>query len=225
MKTTLTLLKAAAVTALMLSPAARVNAANAAAPKQLTIKDVAGAVRIQQSLPCGNTMDLTTPVARGFMQVTVSPVTRGQVLVDLTRLSMFLRPFRADASCNGVRASVDFREVGVQLASAVKVKADGALDSNLIYFTIPREQFLLYESVLNNAPGPQPQSGYQRPSEDVTGVIDVRRQTVQLHVAMQGEMRFRAGCDGDRCVIDEVHTGTVTSDIRGSGAPATVARK
>ena len=62
----------------------------------------------------------------------------------------------------------------------------------------------------------------QRPSEDVTGVIDLRRQTVQLHVVVTSEMRFRVGCEGDRCLIDETRTGTATTDIRGGSAPVTV---
>jgi hypothetical protein len=162
------------------------------------------------------------------MQVTWSEVTRGQVLVDLTQLNMFVAPFRVEGTCGGLRGSVDFREIGIQLAGAVKVRAESAAETGLIYFTIPSERFLLYESVLNDAPVRQPHTSYQRPSEDVTGVIDLRRQTVQLHLVVSSELRFRAGCDGDRCVIDETHNGTITTDVRGANAsvaPPTVASK
>ena len=37
---------------------------------------------------------------------------------------MFLAPFHVEANCNGVSGSVDFREIGVQLASAVRFKAE-----------------------------------------------------------------------------------------------------
>jgi hypothetical protein len=212
MKTKLMLLEAgaAAMSALILSA----TPANAAGPRSLALKDVSGAVRVEQALPCGNRLNLDTSIVRGYMQVTWSEVTRGEVLIDLTHLNMLVAPFQMEGNCSGVRASVDFREIGVQLASAVKVRAESALDTGLIYFTIPKERFLLYESVLNDAPVRQPYTSYQRPSADVTGVIDVRRQTVQLNLALTNELRFRAGCDGDRCVIDETHTGTITSDIR-----------
>jgi hypothetical protein len=214
MKTTLTLLRAGAVSAFAFMLSATM--ARAADPQSLILEDISGAVRIQQDLPCGNRLDLRTSVVRGYMQMTVFPVARGQVLVDLTRLNMFLAPFRAEANCNGVRGAVDFREIGVQLASAVRFKAQSTPESGLVYFTIPKEQFRIYKSVLSDAPASYPETGYQRPNEDVTGVFDPRRQTVELHVVLTNELHFRAGCDGDRCVIDERRTGTITSDVRGS---------
>jgi hypothetical protein len=211
MKTTLTLLRAMAVSALVL-PA---TLAHAADPQSLILKDVSGAVRIQQRLPCDNTLDLRTSIVRGYMQMTVFEVARGEVLVDLTRLNMFLAPFRAEANCNDVRGHVDFREIGVQLASAVRFKAASTSESGLVYFTIPKEQFRIYQSVLMDASAPQPETGYKRPNEDVTGVLDLRRQTVELHVVLTNELHFRAGCAGGRCAIDEIRPGTITSDIRG----------
>jgi hypothetical protein len=195
---------------------------NAATSRPLIITEVSGAVRMQQGLPCGNTADLTTPVARGNMALTWVQQTRGEVIVDLTRLTMLLAPFRVEASCNGVRGAVDFREAGVELASAIRFKGEQGADG-LVHFTIPKEQFLLYESVLSSASPRRPDTSYQKPSEDVTGVIDLRRQTVQLHVVLANEMRFRAGCDGDRCAIDETHPGTATTDIRGRSASTTTA--
>jgi hypothetical protein len=208
---------AAAFSAIILSA----TLVNAAAPRPLSIKEVSGAVRMQQDLPCGNRLDHTTSIVRGSMQMTWLQVTRTEVLVDLTQVNMLLAPFRAEASCNGVRGSVDFEEIGVQLASAIRFKAQQAPDTGLLYFTIPKEQFLIYQSVLSNAPIRQPLTGYQRPSEDVTGVIDLRRQTVQLHVVLTTELRFRVGCQGDRCAIDETHVGTATTDIRGASSSAT----
>jgi hypothetical protein len=212
MKTTLTLLRAGAVSAFAFMLSATL--AHATDPQSLILEDVSGAVRIQQDLPCGSRLDLRTSIVRGYMQMTVFQMARGQVLVDLTRLNMFLAPFRVEANCNGVRGTVDFREIGVQLASAVRFKAQSTPESGLVYFTIPKEQFRIYKSVLSDAPAPYPGAGYQRPSEDVTGVADPRRQTVELHIVLANELYFRAGCDGDRCAIDERRTGTITSDIR-----------
>jgi hypothetical protein len=215
-----TLLAAVAVCAIML-PATRINAAT---PRPMNITNVSGAARIQQGLPCGNNLDVTTPIVRGYMGISWTQKTRGEVLVDLGRLSMFLSPFHADASCNGVGGAVDFREIGVELASAIRFQAQpiGGRDSMVMRFSIPKEKFLIYESVIDGAAARQTQSRYRRPSADVTGLIDLRRQTVQLHVVLTPELRFRAGCVDERCAIDETHIGTVTTDVRGgdfSGTP------
>jgi hypothetical protein len=222
MKTTQMLLMAGAWTlsAIML-PAAPANAGD---PRSLNITEVSGAVRIQQALPCGNTVDLTTPIERGYMQMTWMQTTRTAVLVDLSQLTMFLAPFHVEANCSGVGGFVDFREIGVRLASAVRFQAEqtGGRDSAVFRFRIPKQQFLIYESVIDNAPVPQPETSYQRPSEDVIGLIDLRRQTVQLSVVLTHQLRFRTGCKGERCVIDERLTGTATADVRGgnfSGTP------
>lgn len=217
MNTQQTLLMAGAwaFSAIMLSA----TAAIAADPRPLIITDVSGAARIQQTLPCGNAVDVTSPVLRGYMQMTWRPAARGEVLVDLTRLTMLLTPFQVEATCNGVGGFADFREIGAQLASTVRFTAQQTSESGVFMFTIPKEQFLIYESVIDNAPVPQPEAKYRRPSEDVTGVIDVRRQTVQLHVVLTHQLRFRAGCTRDRCAIDETLTGTATTDLRGGRSP------
>jgi hypothetical protein len=193
--------------------------ANAANPRPLTITEVAGGARIQQGLPCGNTVDLTTPIVRGYMQMTWLPATRGEVLVDLTKLTMFLAPFNVEATCNGVGGAVEFREIGAQLASPVRFTARPTSEPGVFRFSIPKEQFLTYQSVVDNTPVPQPQGMYKRPTEDVTGLIDVRRQIVQLNVVLGSNLHFRAGCERDRCVIDEKLEGSITTDVRGV-APA-----
>jgi hypothetical protein len=215
-----TLLMAGAVSAIMLSAAP----ANAADPRPLKTTEVSGDVRIQQPLPCGRSVDLTTSIQRGYMGMTWLQISQTAVLVDLSQLTMFLAPFHVEASCNGVSGFVDFREIGVRLASAVRFQAvqTGGRDSAVFRFRIPKQQFLIYESVIDNAPVPQPETSYQRPSEDVIGLIDLRRQTVQLSVVLTHQLRFRTGCKGERCVIDERLTGTATADVRGgnfSGTP------
>jgi hypothetical protein len=224
MKTQQMLLMAGAwaFSALLLSA----TTANAADARRLEITNVSGGARIQQSLPCGNTVDLTSPIARGYMQMTWLPPTRGgDVLVDLTKLTMFLSPFHVEANCNGVGGSVDFREIGASLASTVRFRATPTSEPGVYHIRIPKEQFLIYETVINNLPIPQPEAIYKRPSEDVTGLIDVRRQTVQLQIVLESKLHFRAGCDRDRCAIDEIHTGTIVTEVRGgrsAGAPPAV---
>jgi hypothetical protein len=209
----------AGVLGAMMLTAAQVRAAG---PQRLNINDVSGDVRIQQGLPCQNTLELTTSIVQGRVDMTSLQLDRAGTafLIDLMRLNLFVKPFHVDATCDGIKAAVDFREIGIQLASAIRFKATSTgAGGGLLEFTIPKKDFLIYESVLNTAPVRQPATTYRLPSEDVTGVIDLRRQTVQLHVVLTGELRFRAGCEGDRCRIDETHTGTTTTDVRGRYIP------
>lgn len=218
------LLMATAVSAIMVSTA-RVQTAG-----PLFVTNVSGAVRIQQGLPCGNTLDVTTPIDRGRIDMSSSgnaDSSRSEVLFDLAALNLLVRPFHADSICAGVSGSVDFSEIGIQLAGAVSFTGEqtGGVESTLYRFRIPKEQFLIHESVLDSVPVPQPETSYQRPSEDVTGLIDVRRRTVQIHVVLTTQLHFRAGCVGDRCAVDETDTGTTTSDVLGGnffGTPPTV---
>jgi hypothetical protein len=225
MNTTHTLLMAGALSALLsITPAhAQTTAPVPMRPQPLTVSTVAGSVRIQQELPCENKLDLATPIAEGRVDMTWQQTSRTDVLFDLMKMTMFLTPFHVDASCNEIRGSVDFREVGIQLASAVKFTGEpvGDADARQFAFRIPKEQFLIFESVLDSSDPKKPETSYQKPSEDVTGVIDLRRQTVQLHVVLTTQLHFRVGCDRERCVIDETHNGTITSDIRGSATAKT----
>jgi hypothetical protein len=223
MNTTHTLVVAGALSALLLSSATPA----AAAPRPLIIRDVSGAVRIQQDLPCRQTVDLTTSITQGRMDLTWLQTSRTEVLLDLMRMTMFLSPFHVDAKCDGLSGAVSFREIGLQLAGAVRVTATetGGRESGVFRFRIPTGKFLVYESVIDDAKVRQPERRYKLPREDVTGLIDLRRGTVQLRVVLAQELHFRAGCEGARCRIDETHTGTSTSEIRGgsfSRTPPTV---
>lgn len=216
MTNTQTLLVAGAVGALMLAAAP----VQAAGPQRLNINEVSGDVRIQQTLPCDQRFDLATIITQGRMELTWFETSRRTVLIDLMRLNMFVKPFKVSAACNGIKASVEFREIGIQLAGAIRFDATptGA-GGGLVSFTIPKERVLIYKSVLDTAPVKQPETSYDRPNEDVTGVIDLRRQTVQLRVVLKNELHFQAGCEKGRCRIDEIQTGTTTADVRGRYVP------
>jgi hypothetical protein len=206
-----------------------------AAPAQ-TITDVAGTVHIQQSVPCGDLVDVTTSIAEGRVEITPQ-VTRDGVFFDLTRLNMFLSPFSVQRSCMGVKAVADFTEIGVRLAGAVRFQGQASTDGpRLFRFAIPKESFLIFESVVDNQQVRQPETAYQRPSEDVTGLIElvptergIVIKRVQLHVALRTQLHFQAGClPGGRCRIDEIDEGTQTSDVEAGllgpdTAPPTVA--
>jgi hypothetical protein len=218
MKTKQTLLVAGAVSAIMLST----PLVHAAGFSPLIVTHPSGSVRIQQALPCGTTLDTATRIAAGRIEVSPANLSE-RALFALTRLDLFLTPFSVRGACQGIEATADFSEVGLRLADAVTFSAElvGTLDQGQYRFTIPKDQFLIYESVLDNASPRQPDTAYQKPSEDVTGLIDLRNRTVQIHVVLATQLRFRAGCVGDKCVIDETDGGTQTADVVGSITPPT----
>src|SRR5262249_28092643 len=43
--------------------------------------------------------------------------------------------------------------------------------------------------------------------------LDPRRRFVQLHVVFTERLHFRSGCVRGRCLVDETHAGTITSDL------------
>ncbi len=218
MNTKQTVLVAAAVGAMMASA----PLAHAEGIRPLIVTAPAGTVRIQQALPCGDPLDVSRPIAGGWIEVTPAVVSE-RVMLTLSRVEMFLAPFSAHRACAGVDATADFSEIGVRLASGVTVPAvAGTGDAaGTFSFTIPKDQFLMYESVLDNVGGRHPERAYQKPSADVTGVLDMRKQTVSIHVALASQLHFRAGCVSDRCAIDVVEAGTQTADILGAITPPT----
>ena len=184
----------------------------------LILTNFTGTLRIHQAVPCGGTVDRTTTVAAGRMDITPSLV-RADVIgpiaqFHLTRLEMFYTPFSVHHECNGIGGTLEFREIGVRLASSVRFTGQ-ALGDGRFSFTIPKEQFLLYVSAGDNLPVPQPQTAYKRPSEDVTGVIDLGRGPSSLRVTLASRLRFRLGCIRKRCLIDELLDGSQTTEVSG----------
>ena len=211
MKMKLTCLAASALSAVMLSP----SLASAQSPLRL---DVSGSVHIQLDVPCGDPLDLNLTIQAGRLEITPRSVTRSERLFDLTRLDLFVTPFSVQRTCGGISATADFREIGLQLARAQRFTGEetGPIGSGLYRFVIPKEEFLIYESVIDNGPGPQPETAYRRPSEDVTGLIslDPRRPSVQVHAVLTDHLHIRVGCvRGGHCLINEKHVGTTTSDL------------
>jgi hypothetical protein len=186
----------------------------------LIFTNLRGTLHVVQGVPCGGVVDVTTSIADGQMEITPSAQRRadgGAVQFDLAGLNLFITPFTVQHECLGMTATADFREVGVRLVKPVRFTGQpiGSPEDLHYTFTIPRTQVLLFESVLNNLPVPQPETQYDQPSEDVTGEIDLRRGTARLHVVLSSNLHFRVGCVGKRCVIDEQHRGRQTVDVTG----------
>jgi len=220
MKTKLTLLVAGVLSAIALTG----SPVRAAGQQPLVITDLRGSVRIQLKLPCGDPVDETTSIQSGRMEIRPEILTREREVVsvtfDLMRLDMFLTPFEVHRACDGIEATAAFREIGLRLAGAVRFPGQevGAPGSGQYRFIIPKEQFLIYESILDNALVPQPETKYQRPSQDVFGLFDLPRNIVQLHVVVNTQVRFRVGCvRRGHCLIDQKEDVTQTADIVGVG--------
>jgi len=175
-------------------------------------------VRIQQALPCGDDLDLERKIAGGRIELALTSLRIQPPTFNLAKMDLFLEPFSVGGQCLGDNATAEFYEIGVRLAGAVSFDGvpTGGPESNQFTFRIPKEKFLIYETVLDNAPVPQPERMYVKPSEDVTGLIDLRARTIDIHIALASRMRFRAGCIGARCAIDEEKAGRQRADVAGA---------
>lgn len=207
------LLMAAAVSAIALAA----PAVHAIGFRPMVVVDPTGSARIQQALPCGDDLDITRSIKGGRIELAFTS-TRIPPTFNLTKMDLFLEPFSVRRECKGIDATAEFYEIGFRLAGALLIDGvpTGGPESNQYLFRIPKDKFLMYQTVLDNAPAPQPERRYVKPSEDVTGLIDLRNRTVDIHVAFASLMRFRAGCVGTRCAIDEEKAGTQRADVTGA---------
>jgi hypothetical protein len=210
MKTKRTLLIAGAVSVIVLSA----PWTSASDLRPVIVTDLAGTLRLEQPLPCNQRADVTTAVTGGRIELSPAQgidVGDGNRKFNLAVLTLFFEPFTFTGSCLGFRDSHTVSEIGIRLAGAVSLVAL-ALDGT---FRIPKEQFLLYESIIDNRVA---KSNYHHPSEDVTGAIDLERGTFELRIVAAMRVPFRAGCDarGENCAINEEHEGTQSLAVRGA---------
>ena len=211
MKTKRTLLAAGGLSVIVLSA----PLAKAVDLRPLVVTNLGGTLHVLQSVPCDGVVDLTTRVRGGRIEMTPAEgpdVVGGDKIFHLTGLTLFFMPFRVDGKCRGVRDPHNVTEIGVRLAGAVVLRA--VAGDNRYHVTIPKEEFLLYDAIIDND---VPKTAYERPSEAVTGTIDLARGTMQLHIVVATRLRFRAGCNPlFRCRVDEVRDGTRTVDVAGT---------
>jgi hypothetical protein len=190
-----------------------------AAASNLVFTNLRGSLHVEQGVPCGGVVEATTSIADGLMELAPAASARidasGGPRFNMNKLQMFFTPFSVQHDCLGMTATAEFREIGVRLVNAVTFTAEqvGDLEDRHYRFSIPKADVLIFESVLDNLPVPQPETKYQRPSEDLTGEIDLRRHTAQLHIVLSSQTRFRVGCIGNKCAIDEIRNGRQTADV------------
>jgi len=210
MKAKRMLLAAGGLSAVMLS-APLVNAVDL---RPLVVARPRGTLHVVQNVPCNRVVELTTNVSGGRIEMTPAQGfdIDGDKQFTITRLTLLFTPFIVEGDCQGVRDRHDLTEIGIRLAGVVVLRASANGGQYLV--RIPKEQFLIYDAIIDNAAA---RNAYERPSEDVTGTIDLDRATMQLHIVIATRLRFRAGCSAPgRCVIDELRDGTRTADITGT---------
>jgi hypothetical protein len=176
------------------------------------VVNLAGSLHIEQDIPC-EFVDKRTAVSGG--QILLSPAegldVGGGKLFALSQANVTFAPFSVTGSCAGISRTRHYDAVGVQLARAVSFTAV-PIAGNAYAVTIPKDDFLVYETSIVDG---EPEVGYKRPSQDVTGAIDLATRIVTMHVVLATRIHFEAGCAFGHCLIDETDDGTLTADISG----------
>ncbi len=177
------------------------------------VTSLTGTLQISQNIPCSGTVNVTTTVSGGRIELTPAEgidVTGGKQF-SLSRATLTFTPFSASGSCGIFSGTQNYTEVAVQLMKGATFVAAPA-SPGVYNVTIPKSAIEFYEASTVNS---GPETGYFQPDQDVTGTINLGSGTVALHVVIATKVRFREGCINDSCVIDESDTGTLTADVSG----------
>ena len=171
----------------------------------MVVTNLSGQLRIEQALPCGDDLDLTTPVTAG--RIEISPTggvdVRGGRGFAITRMSVFFGAFSTHVSCLGRTDDETYSEVGAQLGKPV-IFTGSPVRAGVYDFTIPKDTFLVRQAAIRNGIS---DTSITHPAEDVTGTIDFNLGTVHLHVKMATSLHLPTGED---------KAGSQTADIDGS---------
>jgi hypothetical protein len=191
------------------------TAVRATDSRPAVVTGLTGTLHVVQNAPCSNTIQRTTPVTGGRIELTPAegiPVSGGRRF-SLTRADISFAGFTASGSCLGFSRSRQYDAIDVQLTRAVTFTATATSTPGLFNVTIPKEQFMIsYVALL----GDELETGTKFAKEDVTATLDLTTGAVQMHVVLGTRVTFKAGCTLFGCVIDETHSGTLTSDISGT---------
>jgi hypothetical protein len=175
------------------------------------VTNLSGSLHIVQDVPC-DVVDKTTPVTGGRIELTPAEGVNvsGGRLFRLGRVNVSFGSFSASGSCAGFDETRDYSALSVQFARAVSFTAVES-SPNAFSFTIPKDSIWIYEGAIVNG---DPEEGYQKPSQDVTGTIDLTTGAFSMHVVVTQTIHFEA-C-AIVCVIDEDDDGTITADVSGT---------
>ncbi len=182
----------------------------------MVVKSLTGDLHIDQDVPCGDNVVVTTPVTQGRLELNPAegfddPAVTGGKRFTLTRASMSFGGFSAHRDCAGIGDTRNYSAVSVELGRAVSFTAVPA--GTGYSFSIPRPDFLITEAAIVND---VPESNYMKPSSDVIGTIDFTTNTFTMKVVVETRVHFQGGCLGDLCIINEDDDGVLTANISGT---------
>ena len=201
MKPAITSLSTAALVALVSGTALAGNA---------VIQNPTGQMRIRLSVRAADDIDRTVPMTQGRIELAPAegrPVPGGRVFL-LTSARLRFADFSLDR-WNFPRQT--FRQVSVHLPQAVLFTAAAVPTMPGAYiFSIPRERFLIHGGAVVNG---RAVSGTDRPSQAVTGAIDLNAGTFRATIVVPK----RHGCGTFGCAVQ----GTLTVTVSGVLGPDT----
>ena len=181
------------------------------------VSNLNGTLRVQQDIPCGENIDVTTPVTGGTLELTPAegiPASGGNRRWTLTGGSLRFAGFSVTRSCLGFEGTRSYGAINVQISRAVSFTGTATPTPHLYSVVIPKADFqLTYVATLARGI----ETGTKIPTQDVTGSINLATGIVRMHVVLGNRPRLRAGCVvGAPCAIDETPAGTFTADIIGT---------
>jgi len=186
----------------------------------MVVTNPTGTLHINQPLPgtCDN-VDQSTPVTQGRIEITPAEGldVPGGRFFTVSRADLSFAPFTIERHCMTQDSKREYRELGVQLDRAVSFTAT-ASSPGVFQVTIPTNSFRIHQSaiVAVDDGAATSETGYVRPSQDVTGTIDLAQGTIQMTIVIATTMHFRWGCLFDHCLVDVTEHGTLTADLSGA---------
>jgi thrombospondin type 3 repeat protein len=190
--------------------------AESADTQPMAVVDLTGGLRIQQSVPCADDIDQTTPISAGRLELAPSegiPVTGGGRYFTLTRADVSFASFTISRSCFGFGETRTYTSTRVQLVRPVSFTAAPTSSPGVYAVTIARDNFYFYYATVVNG---KLEVAYKFPSQDVTGTIDLAAGTMQMQAVMATRVHFKVCVEYIGCPVDEWRNGTLTATINGT---------
>jgi hypothetical protein len=185
--------------------------------RPLVVTNLTGELRIEQDLPdaCGD-VNQATPVTGGRLEIAPAEGVEvaGGRRFDLTRATVTFAPFLIRRSCYTHSEVRDYTALAVQLgvAAAPMMAVPSAPDA--FDLTISRDDVVLYEAAAVNG---GLETGYKRPTEDVTGTLDFHNKTATLRIVIGTKLHIQGGClPVIGCAVDGDYHGTLTATVAGT---------
>lgn len=179
----------------------------------MIVNGLTGTLRVQQSVPCADDVDLTTPVIGGQLELTPADgidVLGGKVFT-LNRADVAFAGFSVHRECLTIGETRTYTDINVQLAHSVTFTALST-GPGTFAFTIPKADFAFFEAAKVNSGS---ETGYKTPKVDPTGTIDFAGR-VHMFVVVGTKVHFQGGCTIFGCIVNEDREGTLTANLDGT---------